>query len=141
MATAGTAVTHKPLSDPPLRANMFDDQVDKYTGRISKWSRRLTPLWQQWLVDIVRSISIQHVEITLNFPSTAAGSHSDLEVEFPGAEVNHPVQLGMAMASVPDGGIFYGFVAAADVVTVRFFNFSTAAINPAALAFIITVTL
>ena len=57
---------------------------------------------------------------TLDYPSTLSTAVSDLTVAVPGARLNDAVYVGAPAASVTATGIFYGWVSAANVVTVRF---------------------
>lgn len=59
---------------------------------------------------------------TLNFPSTGNGDASDLTIALTGAAVGDPVSLGVDNASVPAKGVFFAWVSATDVVTVRYQN-------------------
>jgi hypothetical protein len=71
---------------------------------------------------------------TLDFPSTAAGTSSELSVTVTGAAVGDPVSLGLPAA--PDANTSYsGYVSGANTVKVRFNNYSAGAIDPASASF------
>jgi hypothetical protein len=77
---------------------------------------------------------------TLNFGSTAAGAVADLTVAVTGAALNDPVTVGAPNGAITATGSFYGWVSAADVVTVRFIHAHlTNAEDPASGTFKITV--
>lgn len=77
---------------------------------------------------------------TLDFGSTAAGACTDLTLSVPGAVDGDVVCLGAPNASVPANGSFFGWVSAADTVTIRFTNNSAGALDPASGEFRVTVT-
>jgi hypothetical protein len=71
---------------------------------------------------------------TLDFGNTAAGAISDLTVSVTGAVVGDVVAIGAP--SIPNKGTFFGWVSAADVVTVRYANNDlTTAKDPSSGAF------
>jgi len=75
---------------------------------------------------------------SLDFPNILANTSSDLTIAVTGATTGSSVELGLPAA--PTTGIIYmGFVSAADVVTVRAFNVTAGAINPASQSFRATV--
>jgi hypothetical protein len=77
---------------------------------------------------------------TLDFPSTASSSHSDLTISVTGAAVGDPVALSFPSSGSLGGPIYQAFVSAADVVTVRFINIRhNAAQDPASGTFRVTV--
>lgn len=61
---------------------------------------------------------------TLNFPNTVAGAIADLTLTVTGAALNDPVDVGAPNGSITATGSFYGWVSAADVVTIRFLHSS-----------------
>lgn len=75
----------------------------------------------------------------LNFPSTAAGTSSDLTITVTGAADGNPVSLGVPNASTLANGSFSAWVSAADTVTIRFANNSSGALDPASGTFRATV--
>jgi hypothetical protein len=76
---------------------------------------------------------------TLDFPSTAAQTHSDLTITVTGAALNDEVLLGVPNGSVNNDSCFTAFVSATDTVTVRFNNYSAGAIDPASGTFKVSV--
>lgn len=79
----------------------------------------------------------------LDFPNTVAGSKSDLTVAVTGAALGDVVSIGVPNGSVSatDNVLFFGWVSAADTVTVRFVNANTViAVDPASGTFKIKVT-
>jgi lysophospholipase L1-like esterase len=75
---------------------------------------------------------------TLDFPSIAAQSSADLTVTVLNAEVGMQVTLGLP-AALEAGLVANAFVSAADTVTVRLTNITTAAIDPASAQYKVTV--
>lgn len=78
-------------------------------------------------------------DATLDFPSIAAASQSDLTVTVPGASVGDIVDLGLPAAPAA-GLVFSAFVSAASVVTVRAMNITAGAIDPASAAYRLRVS-
>lgn len=62
---------------------------------------------------------------TLDFPSTAASSSSDLTITVTGATSGDVVSLGVPSGSVPSNCTFFAFVSSSDTVTVRLLNMDT----------------
>lgn len=78
---------------------------------------------------------------SLDFPSTAAGTSSDLTITVTGAALNDVVTIGVPNGSVPDNGAFFAWVSATNTVTIRYFNNDlTNAKDPAIGTFRATVT-
>jgi len=75
----------------------------------------------------------------LDFGNTAAQTSADLTIAVPGAQIGYSVSVAVVSAAPPANCLFTGFVSAAGVVTVRFHNYSAAAIDPANLTFAIGV--
>lgn len=69
---------------------------------------------------------------SLNFPSISANSYSDLTITVTGASVGNAVFLGLSSAATA-GIIYQAFVSATDTVTVRAYNVTGSAIDPAAM--------
>ena len=86
--------------------------------------------WKQ-----VRTGTAIKVSATLDFPSTAAQSESGLTISCPGALVGDVVYLGVPAAATTAGSCFTAWVSAADTITVRFSNYSSAAKDPASGTF------
>lgn len=78
---------------------------------------------------------------TLNFPSTAAGAVADLTIAVTNAALNDVVSVGAPNGSVTATGMYYAWVSATDVVTVRFLHTHlTNAEDPASGTFKVTVS-
>lgn len=75
----------------------------------------------------------------LDFASTAAQTSADLTIALTGAALGDTVVLGVPNASINANTDFSAFVSAANVVTVRFNNYSSAAVDPASGTFKVTV--
>lgn len=75
----------------------------------------------------------------LDFPSTAAQTSSDLTIAVTGAALGDVVTLGIPFASVNANSGYEAFVSAAGTVTVRFNNYSAAAIDPASGTFRVSI--
>lgn len=71
----------------------------------------------------------------LDFASTAAGSSSDLTINVSGAVVGDTVILAPPTASILNNSCYTAWVSAANTVTVRFNNYSSAPQNPASGSF------
>lgn len=75
---------------------------------------------------------------TLDFPSVASVTDSDLTIAVAGAKVGDPVFL--ATPAAPTGNMaFTAFVSAADVVTVRAHNYTAGALDPTSAAYAVLV--
>ena len=77
---------------------------------------------------------------TLDFGSTAAQTSSDLTITVTGAADGDVVSLGVPNASVNANTDYTAWVSAANTVTVRFNNYSSAAVDPASGTFKVFVT-
>lgn len=79
---------------------------------------------------------------TLDFPSTGPNSGSDLTVTITGAIVGNPVHIGVVTDSMnlDDDLTYFGWVSAADTVTVRMLNTGGGTHNPTAQPFKILIT-
>lgn len=75
---------------------------------------------------------------SLDFPSIAAGASSTLNIVVAGADTTDRVLLTPPSA-LPNGVIVVAYVSAADTVTVRLNNVTAAAIDPAAMTYLVTV--
>lgn len=75
----------------------------------------------------------------LDFPSTLANTSSELTITVPGAAIGDPVSLGIP--GTPDGSSCYtAYVSEANIVTVRFNNYSADTIDPLSGLFKIALT-
>jgi hypothetical protein len=81
---------------------------------------------------------IRQESASLDFGSIGTLTSADLTISLPGAKVGDLVVLGPPAAPTA-GIIFWAFVSAADVVTVRASNFTAGSINPAAFDFNVAV--
>lgn len=77
-------------------------------------------------------------DVTLDFASIAAAGTGTLNVTVPGAQVGDAVLLGLP-ASVNAGLVLNAHVSAADTVTVRAFNITAVAIDPASSGYSVLV--
>ncbi|NDC42689.1 MAG: hypothetical protein EBZ77_14275 [Chitinophagia bacterium] len=77
---------------------------------------------------------------TLDFGSTAAQTSSDLTITVTGAADGDVVSLGVPNASVNANTDYTAWVSSANTVTVRFNNYSSAAVDPASGTFKVFVT-
>lgn len=77
---------------------------------------------------------------TLNFGSTLGQAFTDLTITVTGAVSGDVVSIGVPAGSVPAGTCsFFGFVSAADTVTIRFVNSDVGLLDPASGTFRATV--
>lgn len=74
----------------------------------------------------------------LTYAAIAAAASADLTIAVPGAAVNDSVDLGLSAAPMA-GLVFFGFVSAADTVTVRATNITAAPVAAAAATYRATV--
>jgi hypothetical protein len=77
---------------------------------------------------------------SLDFASTAAQTSSDLTITLNGVAAGDAVSLGVPTSARNANSSFEAWVSAANTVTVRFNNYSTASINPASGTFRVVVT-
>jgi hypothetical protein len=76
---------------------------------------------------------------TLDFPSTAAQSSSELTITVSGASDGDVVSIGVPNASSNANSCYTARVSATNTVTVKFNNYSAAAIDPASGVFKVTI--
>lgn len=82
----------------------------------------------------------QSATATLNFPSTAASTCSDLTITVTGAADGNPATPGVPNASILANGSYSAWVSASNTVTVRFCNHqAVGALDPASGTFRATV--
>lgn len=72
---------------------------------------------------------------TLDFANTTTGNSSDLTISVTGAADGDVVALGVPNAAINAKSCYTAWVSAANTVTVRFNNYSSASINPASATF------
>lgn len=77
---------------------------------------------------------------TLDFPNTSSNSSSDLTITVTGATDGDPVSVGVPNSCASLGGLYFGFVSAANTVTVRFHNATGGSVNPPSATFKVTVS-
>jgi hypothetical protein len=85
------------------------------------------------------NISMLVVAANLDFPLTAPFTSSDLTVAVTNAAVGDMVVVGFDPAGLDANSCYTGFVDSAGSVTVRFNNYSAAAIDPAARDFNVSI--
>ncbi|MEP6746708.1 MAG: hypothetical protein ABJB86_03220 [Bacteroidota bacterium] len=76
---------------------------------------------------------------TLNFISTAAFGTNTLTIAVAGAADGDVVQVGPPNAASSTGGCYTAYVSAAGIVTIRFNNYTNAAIDPASGVFRVSI--
>lgn len=79
------------------------------------------------------------VSATLDFPNTLAQTSSDLTITVTGCVQGDVVRLSVPNAVVVANSCYTAWVSAADTVTVRFNNYSAAAINPGSASYRVVV--
>lgn len=77
---------------------------------------------------------------TLDFPSTAAGTSSDLTITVTGASDGDVVSIGVPNAAISANTCYTAWVSASNTVTVRFNNYSVGAVDPSSGTFKTKVT-
>jgi hypothetical protein len=84
--------------------------------------------------------SVISATATLDFPSTNEHECSAATITVTGAAVGDVVALGIPTEAIGTSGVFFGYVSAADTVTVRYHNTDkNSAVNPASGTFRATV--
>jgi hypothetical protein len=84
--------------------------------------------------------SVISATATLDFPSTNEHECSAANITVTGAAVGDVVALGIPTEAIGTSGVFFGYVSAADTVTVRYHNTDkNSAVNPASGTFRATV--
>lgn len=76
---------------------------------------------------------------SLNFPSTAAQTSSELTITVTGANPGDVVSLGLPAGSIPANTCYMAYVSVGNTVVVRFCNFGAAAIDPTPGVFRVSV--
>jgi hypothetical protein len=113
-----------------------DDTAVTYTS-----SSRTMAIDADWTFSIGGGTAIDSVltaTATLDFPSTAAQTSSDLTITVTGAAANNIAMVGPP-TTVNANTSYTAWVSAADTVTVRFNNYSAAPVDPASATFRATV--
>jgi hypothetical protein len=95
--------------------------------------------WQRTTPAVLGLAKVLTASSALNFPSTSAGSNSDLTIAVSGAADGDAVSLGVPNASINSNSSFSAWVSSSNTVTVRFNNYSSGSIDPASGTFKVTV--
>src|SRR5262244_618372 len=85
------------------------------------------------------TVKILWDEASLDFPSQATLTSADLTVTITGATLGDPVVISQTAGNPAANLAYWGFVSAADTVTVRFNNTSAGTVDPAAQTFRVAV--
>jgi hypothetical protein len=80
---------------------------------------------------VVQPSKTREFSDSLDFPDISTGNSHDTTITVLGAVDGDPVVVGTPNATVLAGIIYYGWVSAADAVTIRFYNYSGSNKNPA----------
>lgn len=105
----------------------FKIGVNKLNNKLMYWNK----------VSWVYIPTVMHDTATLDFASSGATTVSDLTKAMPGAALGMTVAVGAPHGSVTATGTYFGWVSAANVVTIRFSPKATE--NPASGVFDISV--
>lgn len=85
---------------------------------------------------VISAYNNKRASATLDFPSTSAGTSSDLTISLPGAALGDIIGIGVPNGSTLSNGCFTAWVSASGTVTVRFTNNDTlSALDPASGTF------
>ena len=120
-------------------------ELDSLTGNIKLTStltvdETLTNLVGRDSSGLLKSKTVLSGSATLDFPSTAGSTNSDLTITVTGAALNDTVVLGVPNGSVVANSCYTAWVSAADTVTVRLNNYDpTTAANPTSGTFKVTI--
>jgi len=141
VAAGGVSPVHtsvfRVLLDQIITSIPFNStSTGSFTGKVTVAATPTNP------TDVVRLQDLPVIlttTATLDFPSTAAGMSSDLTVPLTGAVLGDVVALGTPFSATLANSSYSVFVSAADTVTVRFNNYSVAAVNPASGTFKIKI--
>lgn len=76
---------------------------------------------------------------TLDFPSTAAQTSSELTITVSGASDGDAVSIGVPNVATNANSCYTAWVSATNIVTIKFNNYSTSSIDPASGTFKVTV--
>ena len=138
-------MSHLTLPNPPSQTPLFKDLTTKVIKDLLREGAQafrflLSDTWSTWLTLLGKKLQPIVVKTTIDFPLTAAQSYSDANVVVTGADTDHAAEVAPAPAAIPAGAcLYYAFVSAVGVVTIRFINASAAPINPASAEFTIVV--
>ena len=84
-------------------------------------------------------VKILSASATLDFPATTAGTSSLLTISVTGVAIGDVVSIGIPFASLGNNTAYAAWISAANTVTVRFQNSSSANIDPGAGVFRVAV--
>lgn len=131
---AGTASA----SSAPLKFTTgVASQTTKEAGAVNYDGSNLTLSDATYAYTLSKTLT---ASATLNFPSTAASSSSDLTITVTGVSDGDVVSIGVPNVSVNANSCYTAWVSAADTVTIRFNNYQTVgAIDPASGTFKVSV--
>lgn len=131
---AGTAS----VSSAPLKFTTgVASQTTKEAGAVNYDGSNLTLSDATYAYTLSKTLT---ASATLNFPSTAASSSSDLTITVTGAADGDIVSIGVPNVSVNANSCFTAWVSATNTVTIRFNNYQTVgAIDPASGTFKVSV--
>ena len=134
-------MSHITLPEPPLATPLFRDLNVRnlLRGQGSLFRFLVDHVWADWCGMVTEKANPLLVKATLNFPSTAAQTTSDLTVAVAGADTDHHAEVIPPAALWVANCSWVAWVSAVNVVTVRFINVSSSAINPDSGAFVIIV--
>ncbi|RYE25085.1 MAG: hypothetical protein EOP51_05195 [Sphingobacteriales bacterium] len=109
------------------------------TNFVKDWSLLPNAKVKPPIVKPITTANLISASATLDFPSTVAGTSSELSISLSGAVLGDVVSVGLP-ATLPATGTFSAYVSAANIVKVRFANNSTStAYDPASGLFKITI--
>ena len=134
-------MAHVSLPEPPASTPMFGDldvkELLRGPGRLFRFL--VGSVWVDWFGLVTEICTPLIVKATLDFPSTAAQTSSDLTVTVAGAETDHHAEVIPPPALWVANCSWVAWVSAVNVVTVRFVNVSSGALNPDSGSFVIIV--
>jgi hypothetical protein len=148
--SAGTAAAPSYTFTSDTNTGIFSsaaDSLDFATGGLSRLSINNTTITATKPVAATAGVQVgstgdtlsffKRINVNLDFPSTAAGTCSQLPVTVTGAQPGDVALLGQDANYC--GGFFTAFVSAADTVTIAFNNPNAVALDPALRPFRIVV--
>lgn len=134
-------MAHITLPEPPSTTPMFGNlnvkELLRGPGKLFRFL--VNTVWMDWFGQVTEICTPLLATATLNFPNTAAQTSEDLTVSVLGAQTDHHAEVIPPTALWVANCSFVAFVSAVNVVTVRFLNVSSSAINPASGVFTVIV--
>jgi hypothetical protein len=141
-STSALGTTMTGIFFMPFEGNMIISELARASDAADKaimvWDST-TGAWQRTTPAVLGLARVLTASSALNFPSTSAGSNSDLTIIVTGAADGDAVSLGVPNASINSNSSFSAWVNASNTVTVRFNNYSSGSIDPANGTFKVTV--